>query len=142
MAALLGKIFTKKKKDASVAAKVSDSKKPVVVEEKEKVVAKKSEEKRTDDRAQKVLLRPLITEKATDASAFNKYEFVVANSATRTEVREAVKKIYGVAAIKVNIVRTLGKQVRHGRKFGKTKDWKKAIVTLAQGDKIEIYEGV
>ena len=150
MAALLGNIFSGKKSAAKVVRRSNSVKKE---KGEEAVVAKGAENneqpavksraiKKKDAGAYKVLLRPLITEKATDAGMFNKYEFVVAQTASRTEVKELVKKIYGVAPTKVNIIRSLGKDVRQGRKHGKTKDWKKAIVTLAQGDKIEIYEGV
>ena len=111
-------------------------------EKREQPVVKSKAEKKKNASAYKILLRPLITEKATEAGMFNKYEFVVAKDTSRTEVKELVKKIYGIAPVKVNIIRSLGKTVRQGRKQGKTKDWKKAIVTLAQGDKIEIYEGV
>lgn len=140
MAALLKRIFSKEK---------ADEKKPDInveikttIEKVVKKTAKKKIDKKKDLNAFKILLRPLITEKATEVGALNKYEFLVSREATRSRVAEMVEKIYGVSPIKVNIVRTLGKKVRHGKKSGTTKDKKKAIVTLAAGDKVEIYEGV
>ncbi|MFH0814781.1 MAG: 50S ribosomal protein L23 [Candidatus Falkowbacteria bacterium] len=140
MAALFKKIFSKKKADEKKADVNIETK--VVVEKVEKKIAKKKLDKKKDLNAFKVLLKPLITEKATEAVELSKYEFLVSRDATRSQIAEMVEKIYGVSPAKVNIVRTLGKKVRHGRKFGATKDKKKAIVTLNAGDKIEIYEGV
>ena len=60
----------------------------------------------------------------------------------KVEVKKAIRTIYNVEPIKVNIANFSGKSVRYGRIKGKTKNWKKAIVTLKQGDKIEVYEGV
>jgi large subunit ribosomal protein L23 len=147
MSALLGKIFSKKDGDKVSVAKTPRAKKvsSSIVESKEEPVievSKKKSSKKKDAGAHKILLRPLITEKATAVGIFNKYEFVVSDDATKPRINEAVRNVYGVEPVKVNIVRVLGKKVRHGRRSGKTKDWKKAIVTLKQGDRIEIYEGV
>ncbi|OGF30404.1 50S ribosomal protein L23 [Candidatus Falkowbacteria bacterium RIFOXYD2_FULL_35_9] len=89
-----------------------------------------------------MLERPLVTEKVTDLGAFKKYVFAVPTNATKNEVEKAVKSIYGVSPVKVNIVNVKGKMVRSGKKYGKRKDFRKAIVTLGGEDKIEIYEGV
>lgn len=143
MAALLNKIFAKKKADTQ-KSDISDVKveTKAVVENVERKVARKKLDKKKDANAFRVLLKPLITEKATEVGVLNKYEFLVNRDATRSQIAEIVEKIYGVSPIKVNIVRSLGKKVRHGRKVGTTNDKKKAIVTLSAGDKIEIYEGV
>jgi large subunit ribosomal protein L23 len=84
----------------------------------------------------------LISEKATQLAALNKYVFVVPVSANKSEIVKTVKNVYGVSPKKVNSVRNEGKQVRYGRVKGKKSDFKKVIVTLAAGEKIEIYEGV
>ncbi|MBI5254241.1 50S ribosomal protein L23 [Candidatus Falkowbacteria bacterium] len=140
MAALLKKIFSKKEADEKKPDINVETK--AVVEKVKKDIVRKKLDKKKDLNAFKILLRPLITEKATDVGALNKYEFLVSKQATRSEIAEMVEKIYGVCPAKVNIVRSIGKKVRHGRKFGATKAKKKAIVTLSAGDKIEIYEGV
>ncbi|NQT50038.1 50S ribosomal protein L23 [Candidatus Kuenenbacteria bacterium] len=99
-------------------------------------------EKRDDPQAYKVLIRPLVTEKATDLADLNKYCFVVPISTNKSEVAKKIINVYGVKPVKINFIRQKGKRVRHGRTFGKTKDYKKAIITLALEDKIDLYEGV
>lgn len=154
--AFLKKIFkSQKTEQAKKAAPVSDTKEekrdpsPAVRDDKKgtpkapkSVAARRGASKRKDYSAHKVLLRPLITEKATDLAQFNKYAFAVAKDATKTQVAEAVRNTYGVTPVKVNVVRFQGKKVRQGRQAGKTKSWKKAIITLRPEDRIEIYEGV
>ena len=92
--------------------------------------------------ADRILIKPLVTEKAAEFSAVGKYIFVVNPKMNKVEVKKAVRQIYGVDPIRVNMTNVRGRQVRYGRVAGKTKSWKKAIVTLKAGDKIEIYEGV
>ena len=89
-----------------------------------------------------VLIKPLITEKATNVGIFNKYIFMVANHTNKIEVAKAIEEVYGIKPIKVNIVTVGGKDVRYGRITGKRRDWKKAIITLPAGKTINIYEGV
>ncbi|MDO8669150.1 MAG: 50S ribosomal protein L23 [Candidatus Buchananbacteria bacterium] len=89
-----------------------------------------------------ILIRPLITEKATNLGQSNKYVFEVSNQANKIQVAQAIEAKYGVKPVKVNVLNNLGKIVRHGRNTGKTKDWKKAIVTLPEGKNIKIHEGV
>jgi len=92
--------------------------------------------------ASHLLVKPLVTEKATNLSADNKYVFVVDKSANKIEVAKAIESVYGVKPVEVNIINMKGKRVSRGRIRGQRKDWKKAIVTLAKGDTITIYEGV
>lgn len=94
------------------------------------------------DGAFRVLVKPLVTEKATDLSSSNKYVFVITKPANKIEVAKAVYAVYGVKPVSVNIVSMKGKVVTRGRIKGQRKDWKKAIVTLKKGDSIKIYEGV
>lgn len=93
-----------------------------------------------------VLRRPMVTEK-TNSQAFglNQYVFEVANDANRTMVKEAVEKLFSVKVEGVNIIVTPGKTKRNmkNRRLGVKKAvMKKAIVTLAKGDKIPFFEGV
>lgn len=92
--------------------------------------------------ARDVIVRPLISEKTASLAGANQYVFVVHNDANRIEVRQAVKAMYGVSPLAVNIINVRGKAVRFGRRQGRRSDWKKAIITLPQGQTIHVYEGV
>ncbi len=90
----------------------------------------------------RVLIKPLITEKATNQSAHNKYVFVVSLKANKISVAKAIEDTYGIKPVKVNIANASGKKVARGKVRGQRKDWRKAVVTLPQGQTIKIYEGV
>jgi large subunit ribosomal protein L23 len=92
--------------------------------------------------AYRILIKPLITEKATNLAAENKYAFVISGKANKIEVAKAIKAVYGIKPIKINIVNVLGKKVRRGKISGTRNNWRKAIVTLPKGETIKIYEGV
>jgi len=92
--------------------------------------------------AHQILKRPLLTEKVTYQGQYNQYSFEVAKSTNKIEIQKAIQGVYGVNPISINVINIKGKEVRRGRQRGRTKDWKKAIVTLKAGDKIEVYEGV
>ncbi|MHB1956121.1 MAG: 50S ribosomal protein L23 [Sulfobacillus sp.] len=89
-----------------------------------------------------IILRPIITEASTDAMALNKYTFEVARKANKIEIREAVEEIFKVRVVKVNTLWRRGKEKRRGQSSGYTPDRKKAIVTLAPGETIELFDGV
>ncbi|MDD4600523.1 50S ribosomal protein L23 [bioreactor metagenome] len=89
-----------------------------------------------------VLIRPLITEKTTTLMQDNKYTFVVPLTANKVEIRQAVEQIFKVKVLDVNTTRVMGKFKRMGRTQGKRPDYKKAIVKLAAGERIEFFEGV
>jgi len=89
-----------------------------------------------------ILVKPLITEKISGMASMGKYAFLVSPDANKLSVKKAVGAVYGVSVSDVRIINVVGKKVRYGRSFGQRKDWKKAIVTLAPGEKIEVYEGV
>ena len=85
-----------------------------------------------------VIISPLRTEKGTNLLPFNKYLFWVDKKANKIEIKNAVAEIYKVKVVKVNTVTVRGKKKRVRYVEGKTPDWKKAVVTLKQGEKIEI----
>lgn len=90
-----------------------------------------------------VIQLPLMSEKLTMMrETSNKYAFKVHPKATKVDIANAVEKIYGVKVLSVNVMHRKGKERRLGWKVGRTSHWKKAIVTLAEGDYIDIYEGV
>ena len=78
------------------------------------------------------------TEKGSDIAVENKYIFRVANEANKIQIKQAVEEIYNVTVKKVNTLQVQGKWKRVRYKAGKTPNWKKAVVTLKQGDKIEV----
>lgn len=91
-----------------------------------------------------VILKPVLTEKSMGAMGEKKYTFLVNPLATKTQVKEAVEKMFpGTAVAKVNTMNNDGKTKRRGMTFGKTAKTKKAIVTLtAESKEIEIFEGL
>ncbi|EGO65349.1 50S ribosomal protein L23 [Acetonema longum] len=89
-----------------------------------------------------VLIRPLVTEKTTAMMQDNKYTFVVPLKANKVEIRQAVEQVFKVKVLNVNTIRVMGKTKRMGRTQGKRSDYKKAIVKLAEGQRIEFFEGV
>ncbi len=89
-----------------------------------------------------VLRRPLITEKNTMLQAQGKYAFEIAREANKQQIKQAVEKVFKVNVLAVNVMTVPGKTRRVGRQQVLTQSWKKAIVTLKPGDKIELFEGV
>ena len=90
-----------------------------------------------------VIKRPLISEKSSLVrSNYNQYCFVVDSRATKQQIKAAVEKLFGVKVTEVRAMNYHGKRKRMGRNVGKTSDWKKAIVSLAEGMKIDLFEGV
>jgi large subunit ribosomal protein L23 len=89
-----------------------------------------------------VLRRPLITEKNSQLQVQGKYVFEVADEANKNQIKQAVEKSFKVDVTAVNVMTVPGKQRRLGRQQVLTAPWKKAIVTLKPGDKIELFEGV
>lgn len=90
--------------------------------------------------AHEILIKPVITEKATIIAEQNKYVFRVSNDANKDLISKAIKEIYKVQPIRVNIVNVRGKEKSLRLRSGRTSAWKKAIVTLKEGDKIELFE--
>ncbi|KPP81030.1 50S ribosomal protein L23 [Erythrobacter sp. HL-111] len=102
-------------------------------------MAKKSE---IDARHYDVILAPHITEKSTLASENNAVVFRVANDATKPQIKEAVEAIYDKKVVAVNTIVTKGKSKRWRGKPYKRSDFKKAVVTLAEGEMIDITSGI
>jgi large subunit ribosomal protein L23 len=129
-----------KQEDKKVEKKESMKKLYEKEQLKKEIKAKKSDSKYLG--AYRVLVKPLVTEKATALGSENKYIFVIDNKANKLEVVKAIWSVYGVKPIQVNIIRMKGKRVSRGKIRGKRKDWKKAIITLKPGEQIKVYEGV
>lgn len=89
-----------------------------------------------------ILIRPIITEKSTMSLGDERtYAFEVGIAANKVEIGRAVESFYGVEVEKVRTMIVRGKIKRFGRHFGKRRNWKKAYVTLAEGQSLPIYEG-
>ncbi|HEX6924071.1 MAG TPA: 50S ribosomal protein L23 [Longimicrobiaceae bacterium] len=90
-----------------------------------------------------VIVRPIVTEKSTELlDRTGKYSFVVAKEANKVEIARAVEKLFNVRVRDVRTMQYRGKERRVGRTIGRRAAWKKAVVTLREGDTIEIFEGV
>ncbi len=151
------KKFTKKKEDKTAKEEDVLSAEEKKTETKKKSSAKKTAKKtdktesetpakkvtlRSGSNAHKVLIRPYVSEKAAIAETHGTYTFEVAPNTNKIEIKKAIKDVYGVMPTKVRVMNFEGKRVRFGRKMGRRKDWKKAVVILPKGKSINIHEGV
>jgi large subunit ribosomal protein L23 len=90
-----------------------------------------------------IVKRPLVTEKTNiQKEVGNQVTFEVDSNANRIEIKRAIEQIFNVKVVKTRTVNVKGKVKRRGRILGKRKDWKKAIVTLMPGERIDFFEGV
>ncbi len=94
-----------------------------------------------------ILIKPIVTEKMTALGEdFNRYGFVVEKSANKLQIRQAVEELYGVKVSEVNTMRYSGKRkqrfTKSGVSVGKTAAYKKAVVTLAEGEVIDFYSNI
>ena len=89
---------------------------------------------------QDVIIRPVVSEKSYAQIDKNKYTFEVAKTSRKEEIKQAIEAIFKVHVLAVNTISMRGKNKRRGYTSGRTKDWKKAIVTLREGDRIEVFE--
>ena len=93
-----------------------------------------------------VLRRPLVTEKSSYQSGkLNQYSFIVADNATRSQVKDAIETLYDVNVVRVNVINVpakRGRRLRSRRLLVRKPAYKKAVITLAEGQRLEIFEGV
>ena len=89
--------------------------------------------------AYNVIIRPIVSERSFDLMGQNKYTFEVAKQAPKEEIAAAVEKLFGVHVVKVNTMNVKPKNKRVRYVAGKTRTWKKAIVTIAAGEQIEVF---
>ncbi|MBV9025803.1 MAG: 50S ribosomal protein L23 [Streptomycetaceae bacterium] len=88
-----------------------------------------------------ILLKPVVSEKSYALMDENKYTFIVDPRANKTQIKQAVEAVFSVKVTGVNTINRQGKRKRTRTGFGKRKDTKRAIVSLAEGDRIEIFGG-
>jgi large subunit ribosomal protein L23 len=92
--------------------------------------------------AQRIIRRPLITEKSTrQKEEGRQYVFEVHRDANKIEIQSAVERLFKVKVLQVRTSNVMGKIKRLGKRYGKRPDWKKAILTLREGDRIDFFEG-
>ncbi len=93
--------------------------------------------------ARDIILKPVVSEKSMEMMQdANTYTFQVDKRANKVEIKRAIEDIFNVEVLKVNTMNVRGKKRRMGRNEGKRPDWKKAMVKLAKGNEIEIFEGL
>jgi large subunit ribosomal protein L23 len=106
------------------------------------MAAKKTEQQTWGPRleAHQIILRPLLTEKGTHQSTrHNAYPFEVNALATKEQIKAAIEELFNKRVIKVRTQNRLGKQRRYRARFGRLSNWKKAIITLHEDDKLEFF---
>ena len=131
--------FEKTKPQVKVEKDIKDIKKD---ETKKTAPVEKVKKNIAHSNAYRVLLHPLVSEKAAVAEANNVYTFVVNRKASKDAVRQAIKDVYGIVPTRVRMINTEGKKARHGNSLGRRGDWRKAMVTLPKGKMISVHEGV
>lgn len=89
-----------------------------------------------------VIIKPIVSEKTVQEMANNKYCFKVSTDSNKVQIRQEVESIFGVKVKNVNTINAKGKTKRYGRNIGKKSDWKKAVVELKEGHKIEEYDNM
>ncbi len=89
-----------------------------------------------------VVIAPVVSEKAARNEQQGIYTFLVDRSASKQHIRQAIKELYGVSAVRVSVQNTEGKRVRFGRGMGRRSDYKKAFVKIPKGTSISVHEGV
>ncbi|MBI5231121.1 MAG: 50S ribosomal protein L23 [Coriobacteriales bacterium] len=91
--------------------------------------------------ARQVVIKPVVSEKSYELIGGNRYTFEVHKDASKPQIAQAIQEIFGVTVTKVNTMNVSGKPRRLRYKSGHTRSWKKAIVTLKEGDSIEFFQG-
>jgi large subunit ribosomal protein L23 len=89
-----------------------------------------------------IIIKPIVTEASMANIEVNKYTFKVRKDVNKTEIKKAIEELFSVDVVKVNTLMVKGKVKRLGKTEGRRPNWKKAIVTLAPGSKIELFEGM
>ena len=91
--------------------------------------------------AHDIIIRPVVTEKSSALMELNKYTFEVRRDVNKIQIRKAVEEAFKVKVLSVNTINVKSKPKRMGASVGRTRSWKKAIVSLPQGQRIEFFEG-
>jgi large subunit ribosomal protein L23 len=92
--------------------------------------------------ASQVIIRPVVSEKSYVLASTNKYTFRVHPKAHKTQIRQAIEELFGVGVVDVRTMSVKSKPKRRGFTSGRTREWKKAIVQVREGDSIPIFQGL
>ena len=87
-----------------------------------------------------IIIKPILSEKSTDMAEGNKYVFKVPMITNKHIIKKAIKEIFNVTPVKINVMKVRGRRKRVRHQYGYTSSWKKAIVTLNKNEKIELFE--
>ena len=87
-----------------------------------------------------IIIKPILSEKTTDMAEGNKYVFKVPMITNKHMIKKAIKEIFNVTPVKINVMKVRGRRKRVRHQYGYTSSWKKAIVTLNKNEKIELFE--
>ena len=129
------------KREEQAKVKIVEKKKETKSEEKDESILPKLKNTKFKG-AYRILLRPMITEKSTYLQSEGIYCFQVAPQANKNEIKKAVEAVFDVKVLRVRILNKKGKKVNFGRVRGERRDIKKALVSLAKGQSIEIHKNV
>jgi large subunit ribosomal protein L23 len=88
-----------------------------------------------------IVIRPIITERGSDSMSIGRYTFEVSIDSNKPQIKKAVEDLFKVHVVDVNTIIVKGKKRGFGRLMGKRKNWKKAVVSLREGDSIPLFEG-
>ena len=133
-------LFNRLKKKADKA--VAPAPKPEVASKEAAKITSASSQPRTGGMRAELLLMPHVSEKAAKHASSGTYVFNVPISANKIEIRKAVEGMYGVNVEAVRMIRGIGKPVSRGKIIGRRNRWKKALVNVKSGQKIDLHEGV
>ena len=92
--------------------------------------------------ASQVIIRPVVSEKSFVLAEAGKYTFRVADKAHKTQIRQAIEQLFDVKVLEVRTASVKSKPKRRGQTAGRTRSWKKAVVTLREGQRLDLFEGV
>lgn len=139
---ILNKWTKKKEKEQLAAVEASNTEETVQESEAPKSTKKAPNKVVVAHGKRHVIIKPLVSEKSLMSEGSGIYTFVVSPEATKVEIKNAVKELYGVMPATVRTMNFEGKRLRFGRYKGRRADWKKAVVSLPKGQSISIHEGV
>lgn len=122
--------------------KVSGTKKIASAPKKEVVAKTETPSAQLKGSMYRVIVAPIVSEKAARNEQEGIYTFLVDRSATKLHIRQAIKELYGVNPLRISVQNTEGKRVRFGRGAGRRSDYKKAFVKIPKGSSITVHEGV
>ena len=135
----MGFFNRKKNEEGQKAPAKSTAAKAKAEEKKEEAAKPATYVTRETGHAYRILVRPLVTEKTTALQQLGQYAFEVTKGANKMEVRKAVKAVYGVTPTSVRVITVLGKPVRSRTGASRRSSWRKAMVTLKKGDRIDLF---